>query len=180
MAKLNLGCRRVSTVATAPRSDACSAVACYAMIMFWCTSHAMGTFVTSVGGNIHLASAVFRCTMLAGCHYYRRGRQNSSTLTQTVVSSEALLLADQHIIQSEWKVPASIDLILYIVTLVSHRRHKKQWPTQHTYRLKKDLWSMFSPFLSQLTCTYILRVYGPRHDVNQLPTAIRRQRDGHR
>ena len=82
----------------------------------------MGTFVTSVGGNIHLASAVFRCTMLAGCHYYRRGRQNSSTLTQTVVSSEALLLADQHIIQSEWKVPATVDLLLYIATLVSHRR----------------------------------------------------------
>jgi len=39
---------------------------------------------------------------------------------------------------------------------------------------------MFSPFLSQLTCTYILKVHGPRHDVNQLPTAIRHQREGHR
>ena len=89
-------------------------------------------------------------------------------------------LQELGIIQSAWKVPASIDLIIYIVTFNSHKLKKKQPPTLHMHRLKQDLWKMLGPLLAHLSCKYILTVYGPRHDMSQLPTAIRFHRDGSR
>ena len=77
-------------------------------------------------------------------------------------------------------MPASIDLIIYIITFQAHRRQRRIWSTQQMARLKHEFWMMFGPLLSHLAVKYINTVYAPLNNMARLPTAIRHQREGHR
>ena len=112
-----------------------------------------------------------------GSYLYENGYNK---LTIAALHSVWYQLQELGVLRSEWDAPASIDLLIYTATLISHRRQQNQKPTEQMHRLRNDLWSMFGPLLSELTCTYITDVYAPLHNVHDLPTSIRHRRQCYR